>query len=117
MRKLRFEPRPRYRDLTMAESKQAIALANFPSTIRLANLVGYNLQQWKGVASTREHVIGCGWRLASFVVHSLSVPGSCKLGISTLTVKQFSPIAHFAILPTRLFSYRFRTLYSIPYGS
>jgi hypothetical protein len=71
----------------MAESEQAIALANFPSTIRLANLVGYNLQQCKGVASTREHVICCGWRLASFAMHSLSAPGSCKLGTSTLTVK------------------------------
>jgi hypothetical protein len=87
-------------NLTMAESEQAIALANFPSTIRLANLVGYNLQQWKGVASTREHVISFGWRLSPFAAHSLSAPGSCKLGTSTLTVKQFSPIAHFAILPT-----------------
>jgi hypothetical protein len=29
----------------MAESERAMTLANFPSTSRLANLVGYNLQQ------------------------------------------------------------------------
>jgi hypothetical protein len=29
----------------MAESEKAIALANFPSTSRLANFVGYNLQE------------------------------------------------------------------------
>ena len=84
-------------NLTMAEGGKAFTLANFASASRLA---GYNLHQCRGVASIREHVILCGWHSPSFAVHFLFIQGSCRLGISTLTVKQFSQTAHFATLLT-----------------
>jgi hypothetical protein len=71
-----------------------------PPRVLLRNMNRLYSIEWQVAAPMREHFVRSGWRLASFAVHSLFAPRRCRLGTSTLTVRPFNRIAHFATRPT-----------------